>query len=493
MASRGTSPGGALLRASRVFSIPPPLPRPIGDLSAKAVFVSNTATLPHPIHQSITTPQASLATGDWGFKRPLPLRSTTKTSTPVIRVEAIDTFEHITEFNSSADHSISLRKWQEMGMPLSTPLPDKGSFRAGEMKSVFDSELDSISGLENDATGLEDTRWKFKGPWLAGQTEGDFNTFLTYEVRKRKMEFQKYLKTACAKRLTIEARQNAEGEMPAMVEESEITEAQFTEFVRGLRNTRAELYRHIRDFLDLPPAPVKQYSLAVDDLMQNYNQDKTKSDLALPVSNSPYADTGPPKTHPSAGLAYGLTSAHTYNHPVWGPQKHQPPILSRIIKPKNTATGTFGVALGVAGFVTNLPTSDSFTFGSSRYNKSKSRELSGQMYVDPTKVGGSKMWVHPTSARIDPKGRVILSVMTGDSQAVAVHEGTTDEIPLATTPRLGSRTFGSPPPTFDSLGANRDSGRGYGLYPSGSGSSRDTPRRDSPGRQNHPLARLSGL
>src|SRR5271167_5280501 len=121
MASRSVSPGGALLRASRLFSVPPPLPRPAGDLSSTAIFNSDTATLPHPIHLSITTPQSSLARGDWGFKRPLPLRSTTKSSTPVIRVDAIDTFEHITEFASAADHSLSLQKWQEMGVPLSTP------------------------------------------------------------------------------------------------------------------------------------------------------------------------------------------------------------------------------------------------------------------------------------------------------------------------------------------------------------------------------------
>ncbi|KAL2066136.1 hypothetical protein VTL71DRAFT_2207 [Oculimacula yallundae] len=468
MASRSASPGGALLRASRVFSIPPPLPRPMGDLSAKAVFSSDTATLPHPIHQSITTPQASLMRGDWGFKRPLPLRATTKTSTPIIRVEAIDTFEHITEFNSAADHSINLRKWQQMGIPLTTPMPDtnRGLFKGGDQQSVFEAELDTIAGAD-ETPGRADTRWKFKGPWLAGQTEGDFNTFLTFEVRKRKSEFQKYLKTACAKRLTIEARQNAEGEVPPMVEESSITEEQFTDFVRGLRNTRAELYRLIRDFLDLPPAPANNPRL-LEAIMQRDKLDTQDADNALPLSNSPYADTGPPKTHPSAGLAYGLTSAHTYNHPTFGPQKFAPPISARVIKPKGVTTGAFGAALGVGGFVTDLPAGhDSFNMGSSRYNKPKTREPSGIQYVDPLKVGGSKMWVHPTSARVDSKGRVVLSVQAGDPQAVAVKEGTTDKIPLQTTPRLGSRASGlTSQPTFGRLGAGAE---GHGLKLGGRG------------------------
>ncbi|KAH7370330.1 mitochondrial ribosomal protein MRP51 [Rhexocercosporidium sp. MPI-PUGE-AT-0058] len=499
MSSRGVSPGGALLRASRVFSIPPPLPRPMGNLSSQAIFNSDTATLPHPIHQSITTPQSSLARGDWGFKRPLPLRSTTKTSTPLIRVEAIDTFEHITEFNSSADHSITLQKWQEMGVPLSTAMPDvnRGGFQAGEFRSVFEADLDSISGSEENTPGREDKRWKFKGPWLAGQTEGDFNAFLTSEIRKRKPEFQKYLKTACAKSLTAEARRAAEGveeaENAPMVEESAITEAQFTEFVKELRNTRAELYRLIRDFLDLPPAPGKSGNF-IETALQSGDINKV-DDIHLPISASPYAATGPPKTHPSAGLAYSITNAHTYNHPVWGPQKNPPPVSARVVMPKGAATGQFGAALGVGGFVTDLPAGqNSFNLGSSRLNRTKTRDLPGTLHVDPTKVGGSKMWVHPRNARVDPKGRIILTVEAGDPESVAVHEGTTDKIPMVATPKLRSRTFSTGvSPTFDGLGSRKNGGRGYGLNVGGRASRQDPPKRETPGQQDDPLSQLTGL
>ncbi|PVH83506.1 hypothetical protein DL98DRAFT_513028 [Cadophora sp. DSE1049] len=495
MASRSVSPGGALLRASRVFSIPPPLPRPMGELSSTAIFNSDTATLPHPIHQSITTPQSSLARGDWGFKRPLPLRSTTETSTPFIRVEAIDTFEHITEFNSSADHAITLQKWQEMGVPLTTAMPDtnRGDFKASEVRSVFESDLDSIAESDGGNLGKEDTRWKFKGPWLAGQTEGDFNAFLTSEVRKRKAEFQQYLRTACAKALTAESRHAAEGEMPPAVEASEVTEAQFTEFVKGLRNTRAELYKHIRDFLDLPPAPAKKVD--VEQLLRN-NGVNIPDNNVLPASRSPYAETGPPKTHPSAGLSYSLTNAHTYNHPVWGPQKNPPPVLSRVVMPKSAATGQFGVALGVGGFVTELPAGqDSFNLGGSgRFSRQqRPKEAPGTLTVDPSKLGGSKMWVHPTKAHVDPTGRVVLTVESGDPEAVAVHEGTTDQIPVVATPKLSSRTYGmSNAPSFDNLGARRNTGRGYGLNLGGR-SEEEPVRRETPGKQDDPLSQLTGL
>src|SRR5690554_1357851 len=111
MSTRSVSPGGALLRASRMFSVPAPLQRPVSELASTVTFNSDSATLPHPTQLSISTPPSSLSKGDWGFKRNLPLRSTTKTSTPVIRISAVDTYEHITEFGSAADHTLTLRKW----------------------------------------------------------------------------------------------------------------------------------------------------------------------------------------------------------------------------------------------------------------------------------------------------------------------------------------------------------------------------------------------
>jgi hypothetical protein len=162
MASRSVSPGGALLRASRVFSMPPPLPRPAGEMTANGSYNSESATLPHPIHMSITTPQSSLLKGDWGLKRPLPLRSTTKSSTPVIRVEKMDTFEHITEYGSAADHTLSLRKWHEMGIPLTTPQLRRQSTmydydQGTSNQSVFEDAIDFTADA-NDATN-PDARW----------------------------------------------------------------------------------------------------------------------------------------------------------------------------------------------------------------------------------------------------------------------------------------------------------------------------------------------
>ncbi|KAE9371243.1 hypothetical protein N431DRAFT_409757 [Stipitochalara longipes BDJ] len=456
MASRSMSPGGALLRASRVFSIPPPLPRPGGDLSSQAIFTSDSATLPHPIHQTITTPQSSRARGDWGFKRPLPLRSTTKTSTPFIRVEAIDTFEHITEFNSSTDHALSLQKWQEMGVPLTVPVARKGELRATR-RSVFDNELDSTTAGQSSK---EEHRWKFNGPWLAGQTEGQFNTYVVTEVRKRKLEFQEYIRTACAKALTQEAKRIATAageseEAPATIEASDLTEEQLTEYIKTLRTEKTSLYKLIRSFLDLPPAPHAKLADRVLDIISSKLQPQTAKGTDLMDSQSPYAETGPPRTHPSAGLAYSRTSQYLYNHPAFGPQENKVPVKARVVMPKGAAVGSFAPTLGVGGFVTEVPGRAGFRDDFRIKNNSRA-VIPGVQHIEPDKVGGSKVYVKPKHARIDPKGRVLLDVEVADADAVAVLEGTTDQTPKYVGLSFKSTGIGS------TLTRKEDS-RGYGL------------------------------
>jgi hypothetical protein len=475
MASRNMSPGGALLRASRVFSIPPALPRPAGNLSSMAIFTSDSATLPHPIHQTITTPQSSLARGDWGFKRPLPLRATTKSSTPFIRVEAIDTYEHVTEFNSSADHAISLQKWQEMGVPLTIPAikDTKETFRPETRRSVFDSDLDSTTA---DQSSKEENRWKFKGPWLAGQTVGEFNTYVTTEVRKRKLEFQEFMRTACAKALNKEAKRLATAtgdseEAPVTIEASDVTEEQFNDFIKELRTERIGLYKLIRSFLDLPPAPLKATSDRVLDLLIANTQPQTAKGTDFIESESPYAKAGPPKTHPSAGLAYSRSSQYIYNHPLFGPQKNKPPVKARVVMPKGASTGSFGAALGVGGFVTEVPGPKGFR--DHYYSKrTKKPIIPGTEKIEPDKVGGSKAYVNPVHAIIDPKGRVVLDVEVADEDAVAVLEGTTDQIPLPSKAPLNpmkSIGLGSAVPRSEE---SRGYGLSYGLSDTGEGPQR---------------------
>ncbi|EDN92408.1 hypothetical protein SS1G_08271 [Sclerotinia sclerotiorum 1980 UF-70] len=307
MASTRMSPGGALLRASRVFAIPNPLPRPTGNLSSQATFDSDTATLPHPIHQSITTPQSSLAKGDWGFKRPLPLRATTRTSTPIIRVESIDTFEHVTEFGSAADHTLTLRKWQEMNIPISTPRPSRSAIVATrdqnipKHRSVFEDNIDTT--VRNDSLnpaligqGKDDTRWKFSGPWLAGLTEGEFQTYVAKEVGRKKSEFRQFLRESCALSLTSEARAKARAR--ALENDEDVTNTLEITADQISEDQLSTYIRYISDMMN----PLCINRSAPSSILHPHQAPIPEGDspdythpVDIPTSPSPYAESGPPK------------------------------------------------------------------------------------------------------------------------------------------------------------------------------------------------------
>lgn len=415
--------------------------------------MSDSATLPHPIHQSITTPPSSLKIGDWGLKRPLPLRSTTKSSTPIIKVEAMDTFEHITEFGSAADHTLSLSKWQEMGIPIETPKVKREvtnfSSAAGSGKSVFEDAIDRTDYGQLSRESL-DSRWKFGGPWLAGQTDGEFNEYVSTQVKKRKSGFGKFLeKELVAKRERVEAKAladakaKAENEGTTFIapqktnltreeraaqkgEQERQMEEQVEAYIKDLRQKPGDLFVKIRAFLDLPPVQVDK---ARDSEFVLQRVTEARSENLFPETNSPYGKTGPPKTHPSAGLSYLRTSSTLYNNPEFGPQRTPPPVEARIVMPKNSVGGFFGAAWGVGGFVVAPPIDNSYDYDKPGQNKNKQKkQVPGSLFVEVDKKGGSKVWVQPQYASVDPQGRVRLNVEHASDASVAVKQGTTDQL-----------------------------------------------------------------
>ncbi|WYZ45181.1 hypothetical protein EsH8_VIII_000497 [Colletotrichum jinshuiense] len=405
MSSR-LSPGGALLRSSRMFSVPKPLKKPGGESTAR--FASPSATAPFPTHQSITTTESSRVLGDWGFKRSLPLRSTTKSSTPVVRIKQIDCFENVTDYSSAADHTLSLQKFQELNLPISLPGANRsrlGGLNVGA-KSVFEEDGDFTSmepGRKN-----EEKRWKFKGPWLAGLTEGEFNRFLRKNVRNKRDNFRNFLKQRIATELTATEHQkslDAGKDLPQQVLARDVTEEQLTEYVRKLRSDRITLYSLVSEFLDLaplnPPSSLADFSNAAD---------TTKRP-------SLYAENGPPISHPSGGISYLRTAAFAENHPVYGPQAHHTPVLARIVAPR---TGFNNAKLGVGGFITDTPQGD--TAFNQRSYLGRKNVVAGVISFDPDIKGGAKAYVQPTSARMDSSGSVQITVGEANEEAQLIHK-----------------------------------------------------------------------
>ena len=370
MSLRRLSPTANILRTSRLFSLPPPLPRPSSDLTASANYESDTATLPYPTHAAIETTQSSLGRGDWGLKRPLPLKSTTRTSTPTIHIENVDSIDHITDFSSAADHVLTLRKWQELGTPLS--MAEEKTMRASALqtqspRSVFESKYDNTY---QDETDHSKQRWKYRGPWLAGKSEGEFKQYLEKDVKRRRLDFKRFLRERLAEENRLrEITENGEDfEAPDSVA---VSEEDVEVYAKHVRNDEHELHKLVEEFLDLP---------------------RNKGSVT-----TAYDKNGPPTTHPSAGLSYLRTGSHTYNHPLLGPQEEPAPVQARVIRPQ-TVAGRFKydrALLGVGGVVAEDD------------RRSFTRDTTGITGYNPDNLGGTKVYIRrPTRASVNSRGRI---------------------------------------------------------------------------------------
>ncbi|PSS00711.1 mitochondrial ribosomal protein MRP51 [Coniella lustricola] len=400
---RTLSPGGALLRASRMFSLPTAIPAPPGDFQAATNYNSDTATAAFPTLQSVTVPENFRQRGDWGFKRNFPLRSTANTGAPYLRVKEVDSLEQVTDFDSASDHTVTLQKWQEMNVAISLP-HEFNQFASGppvgRLESVFEEKYDFTAIDDAEKIGKAgDKRWKFKGPWLANLTQGEFQTYVKREVRGRRAEFREFLRKELAPKLTLQATQRAmdEGLDQAVpdVRPEDITEEQLLDEMRVLRENRQKLYDHVEKFLDLAPL---EPSLDHDRLSYAPGV-VTRLD-----KQSPYAKSGPPVTHPSAGLSYLRTDAFLENHPVYGPQAKKKPVKGRLMINSARQRPT----TGVGGFISTSPV--------------KAFQGAQQERTDFKAPGGTKAWVNIVSAQISSNGRPVLNVESADGSARMVQE-----------------------------------------------------------------------
>jgi hypothetical protein len=354
--------------------------------------------------------------GDWGFKRELPLKTTTKTTLPLVRVKQVDSMEHITDFQSASDHTITLEKVQEMNVYFTVPPYQDASLPGMSYppwKSVFEPEGDITHVKAEEAEKTEKVRWKFKGRWLAGMTDGEFDEYLT-EVARRRPGFHAYLKKQLAAEMSEdqdkaakeESGHGAEVAPTSAVRTKGITQQQFTDYLRSLRNDPPTLYRLVGRFLDLAPIELMEQlkKLGNFNLGKSYNIDR----------DSPYAAGGPPITHPSAGLSYLRTSSYLDNHPLYGPQKHHPPVQARVLTPRHNSAG-FRPILGVGGLISTGPAKE--------FSDRSSTEPWGLHTFDPSVSGGTKLYVYPDAASVDSTGNVRLRLKPNpDAMATMVHK-----------------------------------------------------------------------
>ncbi|KAI2619984.1 mitochondrial ribosomal protein MRP51 [Hypoxylon sp. NC1633] len=453
MAGRSVSPGAALLRSSRMFSMPTPIPAPPGDYSAATKHYSATATINYPTHLTVTTTFPSRLNGDWGFKRPFPLKTTMDTTFPLVRIKQVDSVEHVTDFRSASDHTMTLKKYQEMNLPISVPTSD--AMRSHDLAkfqvSVFEESFDVTALDQQQKVELANKRWKFTGPWLAGMTDGDFSRYLEKQVRGRRTEFRAYLRETLAVRMSErQARrlsEAGESELPAITA-GEVTDSQLLDYQKELRQDRFTLYNLVSQFLDLAPVDPQTSYYVLGKIAPG--EPKTLDRV------SPYGQEGPPITHPSAGLSYLRTRNFQENHALYGPQKDHPPVKARVLKPINSETRSFKARIGVAGFVGSTPAAESV------FNMARSERQSkfGKVlhHIELEHRGGSKIYVNLNQATVSSTGAVCINIGETKDQAEVVQkelmgESTVfeDELRAMQTPNVprnrmnGPRSFSARP------------------------------------------------
>lgn len=448
MTAKKLSPTGRLLRTSRLFSLPPPLPRP-GAKIAAAQPESDTATLPHPTHAAIETNLSSLGRGDWGLKRPLPRGFKASSTTPMIRIGDIDSIDHITEFESAADYTMTLRKFQELNVPLSVAPPPRRTFNEDRKAqppktSVFEPTRDNTE----KANWAENTaRWKFEGPWLASKSEDEFQQYIKEKVQRRRSGFRKFLRSELKETLIEDRKRTAMHSGEDFEQVVEVSEKDITAFIGKIRQDRESLHRLIEKFLDLPTYETVSGQISTRNLS---NKGRKATEYA-------FLEDGPPQTHPAAGLSYLRTASHIHNHPVLGPQVVEPPVQGRVLIPHGSLGGKNMRALvGVAGVVAD---DDQSRF----YRKTTQR---GILDFDPDISGGTKIWYHIENAYIDSRGRVNLCLKHASNDALAIYEGivkpkeedTVDESVISGGDRQFPQSFSRPSPAFE-----KRSRGGYGL------------------------------
>lgn len=258
---------------------------------------------------------------------------------------------------------------------------------------------------------MEHARWRFRGPWLAGLTGGEFDRYLSKKVRGKREEFHALLKRRMALEMTDEnARKaiQAKEEVPPAVDPTSITEEQFTTYLRALRDDKKTLFTLVGRFLDLAPISTNNESLDIYKANKAYER----------RPDSPYAVQGPPITHPSAGLSYLRTQSYMDNHPIYGPQAAHVPVQARIVTPRSHAQ-SYSAKLGVGGFITNTPEGSS-SFNNRALPGLNKQVIPGLFSFDVNATGGSKIYVTPETATIDATGRVQLKVSESSAQSSIV-------------------------------------------------------------------------
>ena len=313
--------------------MPAPVPPPPSS------SIVSPPSSPYPTLQAITTTRSSAHRGDWGLKRGLPLRASHKTT--YLRYRDLDTIEHMTTFESAHDDVLTLKKWQEMDIPLMKG-ESMGEYTLGATPAdrigYFNHKTTVFDGREAKS---ENYKWRYKGPYIAGMSEKELREYIKKSILPRKDEFCAYVKERqnvdmLKQKYSYSGASSEVYKTQAEIEREAALMGEKEVDMMALRDDPSRLERLVIEFLDIPT-------------------------------------TRPYQTHTSAGLHYTRSYAYAHNDPEEGPQRPKQGIPSRRLN----HLGSAGMLVGVGGVVARL----NHTFGrfrpEDRFQVHKVRPLKG--------------------------------------------------------------------------------------------------------------------
>ncbi|KAI4108228.1 MAG: hypothetical protein L6R37_001101 [Teloschistes peruensis] len=387
------------------------------------------------------------------------------------------TSARLPDFESAADHTLTLQKWQEIGLPLSMPVKQKGgrlskhndilNTRATPATSVFEPAYDNTEKPAHDSNAM---RWKFRGPWIAGKTEGDFIQYLEKHVRQRKLDFRTFVRHRLAHTRTLRQIRIAQENGEVMDIQVNVTEQDVDLYLKELRQDQEQLQKLIEEFLDLPMAsdPNLKKSTSSKEGTSLKESTSSKENTSVFMMDS---DKGPPRTHLAAGLSYLRTASHMMNHPVLGPMEEEPPVQARILRPQRShARLQYPCALlGVGGVAADDDTKHT-TYRSPTENRGVER-------FDAATEGGTKVWVRPDRASVDSHGRLRVHVVRAGAEDLATYEGI---VPEQTPSPSRRRDYGTIMPKLEFRRTTSSKASQYGLGEVGDALAGQASRRIQP-------------
>ncbi|KAJ6172229.1 hypothetical protein N7470_001296 [Penicillium chermesinum] len=331
-------------------------------------------------------------------------------------------------------------------MPIS--LPSRVNYATSIVprhQSPFETHVDNT----HTSQALEEPgarQYRHAGPWLSGQSGTEFEAYLK-EVKQRKPQLLHKLREQFDAKRFAEARKQAQDkgeDLEALQAPPKSTDAEFQRYLKSLRENPLAMGPVLFELLDLPSSP----AVPSERIGRKYFQSP-----GTQLSSAEYAVSGPPKTHPSAGLSYTRSHALTYNHPRYGPQAFQRPVEARILRPKGRFKGRPSKAIaGIGGIA--VEDLNAMTFADQG-------TLPGLTFFDATIPGGAKYWVTPIRAAIDSEGKINLSSYRASANAKAPYEIEDYKKPATTTISEVASREASVVPRLDArvhnLGRNRPS------------------------------------